>query len=76
MKKEYDRTVRDLEIEKGYQENALYELIRFLNEAQVEMPIEMQRLVMEAEVRRHKINGLTQLARKIGFDIEMGWDKK
>jgi hypothetical protein len=75
MKKEYDRTVRDMELEKGYQETALYELVRFLGDAQVELPAEIQRLVIDVECRRQKINALNQLARKIGFDIEMGWDK-
>ena len=69
--KELRRVKRDIGLENMYQENRLYKLADWVKEQNIELPGEIQRLLVDAECGRNKLNKLNVLKQNLKFDIEV-----
>ena len=71
MNKELRKVKRDIGLENMYQETRLYKLAAWLKEQDTELPGEIQRLLVDVECGRNKLNKLNTFKQNLKFDIEV-----
>lgn len=71
MNKELRKVKRDIGLENMYQETRLYKLAAWLKEEDIELPGEIERLLVDVECGRNKLNALNKFKQNLKFDIEV-----
>lgn len=71
MNKELIKVERDIGLENNYQEERLYKLAAWLKEQDIELPGEIQRVLVDVDCSRNKLNKLQALKFDLKFQIDV-----